>query len=215
MAGWRVLVLGGMAAGCFMTTTRPAYTPMLGSPSAEVRLGSDTATERLAEALKADSIPVSRIEPRDGYLETPWFDASTGSAPRIAPLGPDVVRVRGWVDPGRVGHSDLRVEVAYRPVRDPSVPGRDLERAAPDDHPVVQRVRAVLDSLKNRYGDPVPPPVSPDTERVEPSLEKRPHPGEKGPPTKEEAPPDSGAPVKPDTAGLHPPRPDSTRRQTT
>jgi hypothetical protein len=214
MGGWRVLVLGGMAAGCFMTTTRPAYTPILGSPSAEVRLGSDTATERLAEALKADSIPVSRIEPRDGYLETPWFDASTGSAARIAPLGPDVVRVRGWVEPGRVGHSDIRVEVAYRPVRDPSVPGRDLERTVPDDHPVTQRVRAVLDSLKHRFGDPELPPVSLDTVRAEPEP-KRPLPVKRAPPPNEKAPPDSGAPVKPDTAGLHPPRPDSTRRQTT
>jgi len=210
MRGWRILALVGLAAGCFLSTSRPAYTPMLGSPSAEVRLPTDTATERLAEALKADSIPVSRIEPHDGYLETPWFDASSGAATRTGPLGPDIVRVRGWVDPGRIGHSDLRVEVAYRPARDPSVPGRDLERTVPDDHPVVQRVRTVLDSLKHRFGDPEAPPVSPDSALLEP-LKKRTPPGENQARPKKEAPPDSGARVPPDTAGLHPPRPDSTR----
>jgi len=190
---------------------------MLGSPSTEVRLRSDSATERLAEALREDSIPVSRIEPRDGYLETPWFAVSGGAASQASPLGPDLVRVRGWVDPGRIGHSDMRVEVAYRAVRDLSVPDRELERAAPADHPVVQRVRAVLDSLKQRFGDPEPPPVIPETEPVRPPTDEGPPPEKEEAPPKNEAPPppSGGAPVRPDSAALHPPRPDSTKRQTT
>jgi hypothetical protein len=183
---------------------------MLGTRSAEIRLGPDTATQRLAQALLDDSIPVSRIETRDGYLETPWFDASTSAVAKKSPLGPDVVRVRGWVDPGRIGHSDLHVEVAYRAVRSLSALDRDLERVAPDSHPVVQRVRAVLDSLKERYGDPVPPPVVPDTETIRRQFEHgEPPQDNKGPP-RQEAPPEGGAPVKPDSAALHPARPDST-----
>jgi hypothetical protein len=211
---WQILGLVGLVGGCFLSTARPAYSPLLGSPSAEVRLGPDSATQRLAEALKDDSIPISRVETRDGYLETPWFDASTGAAARTSPLGPNVVRVRGWVDPGRIGHSDLRVEIAYRAVRDPSVPERELERAAPTDHPVVQRVRSALDSLKQRYGDPVPPPVIPDTATTRPPFEHRPPPEKDEAPPKEEAPPRGGAPVNPDSAALHPARPDSMRQTT-
>ena len=154
MRGWRAIALTGLATGCFLATTRPGFSPLLGTPAAEVRLATDTATERLAQALRTDSIPVSRIEPRDGYLETPWFDGTTGAASGSSNVGPSVVRVRGWVDPGRIGHSDLRVEVAYRAFRDLSVPERELERAAPPDHPVVLRVKAVLDSLEKRFGDP-------------------------------------------------------------
>jgi hypothetical protein len=160
---WRALGLAGLALGCFLYTTRPGFEPLLGAPSAEVRLAPSAATERLAEALRNDSIPVSRIERRDGYLETSWFDATTGRPAGRSPLGTSIVRVRGWVDPGRIGHSDLRVEVAYRAVRDPSVPERELERAPPADHPVMVRVKAVLDSLEKRFGDPRPAPVVPDT----------------------------------------------------
>jgi len=163
MRGARALGLAGLAVGCFLSTTRPGFEPLLGTPKAEVRLPTVTATERLAEALRNDSIPVSRVEPRDGYLETSWFDAATGRPGARSPLGSGIVRVRGWVDPGRIGHSDLRVEVAYRAYRDPSVPERELERPPPADHPVKVRVKAVLDSLEKRFGDPIPPPVVPDT----------------------------------------------------
>ena len=204
MRGWRAIALTGLATGCFLATTRPGFSPLLGTPAAEVRLATDTATERLAQALRTDSIPVSRIEPRDGYLETPWFDGTTGAASGSSNVGPSVVRVRGWVDPGRIGHSDLRVEVAYRAFRDLSVPERELERAAPPDHPVVLRVKAVLDSLEKRFGDPPPPPPEiPDTESV------------RRPPREDEGPVKDEAPVEPDSQTPHPARPDSTRRQTT
>jgi hypothetical protein len=201
---WHAIALAGLAAGCFLATTRPGFSPLLGTPAAEVRLATDTATERLAQALRTDSIPVSRIEPRDGYLETAWFEGATGAASRSSTVGPAVVRVRGWVDPGRIGHSDLRVEVAYRAFRDLSVPERELERAAPPDHPVVLRVKAVLDSLEKRFGDPPPPPPEiPDTESV------------RRPPREDEGPVKDEAPVEPDSQTRHPARPDSTRRQTT
>ncbi len=139
-------------AACVLSTSRPTFGPLLGTQTAEVRLGAAAATQHLGEALRADSIPVTRLEPRDGYLQTPWFDAATGRATEQLPLGPDVVRVRGWINPGRYGHSDLRVEVAYRDRLDPSVPERELERPVPQDHPVRARVQAVLDTLARRFG---------------------------------------------------------------
>lgn len=145
--------LVALIAACFPYTSRPSLDPLLGAASAEVHLAPAAATERLAEALRNDSIPVTRVESRDGYLQTPWFDAATGAPTARSPLGPGVVRVRGWVDPGRYGYSEMRVEVAYRVLRDPSVPGRELERLAPADHPVRLKVQAALDSLAERFAD--------------------------------------------------------------
>ena len=150
---WRSTGLAALAAACLLSTSRPGFEPLLGVQTAEVRLGPAAATQRLGEALRVDSIPVTRVEPRDGYVQTPWFDAASGQPTGRSPLGPEVVRVRGWVNPGRYGHSDLRVEVAYRAVRDPSVPGRELERQVPPDHPVRLRVQSALDTLARRFGD--------------------------------------------------------------
>lgn len=154
MRGWACSAgLAGLAAACLLSTSRPGFEPLPGTQTAEVRLAPAAATQRLGEALRADSIPVTQVEPRDGYVQTPWFDAATGRPTGRSPLGPDVVRVRGWVNPGRYGHSDLRVEVAYRALSDPSVPERELERPVPPDHPVRIRVQAVLDTLAHRFGD--------------------------------------------------------------
>jgi hypothetical protein len=185
---WQAIALAAVALGCFLYTSRPGFGPLLGAPTAELRLAPAAATERLAEALRGDSVPVSRIKRRDGYLESPWFDAATGAASHGSALGPGVIRVRGWVDPGRVGHSDLRVEVTYRALRDLSVPERELERAAPADHPVVLRVKAVLDSLQKRFGDPPPRPVVVDSGAAPPTRE------DEGPPSPEQVRPDDAPP---------------------
>jgi len=153
MRAWWSAGLAALAAACLLSTSRPGFEPLLGVQTAEVRLGPAAATQRLGEALREDSIPVTRLEPRDGYVQTPWFEVATGQPTRRSPLGPEVVRVRGWVNPGRYGHSDLQVEVAYRALRDPSVPGRELERPVPADHPVRIRVQAALDTLARRFGD--------------------------------------------------------------
>jgi len=200
------VALAGLALGCFLTTTRPGFDPLLGAPTAELRMPTADATERLAEALRNDSIPVARVEARDGYLETAWFDGASGRPISHSPLGVGDVRVRGWVDPGRIGHSDLRVEVAYRAYRDPSVPERELEREPPTDHPVMVRVKAVLDSLQKRYGDPIPPPVVPDTAAApEPAADStRPAP---------KPPADSGKPApKPPADSVKPRTPSPTPR---
>ena len=132
----------------------PSFDPLLGVPSAEVRLAPRSGHRATGRS------PARRLDSR---------------YPRRAPrrLSPDavvrrrrparrpgdhrsvrrVVRVRGWVDPGRYGHSELRVEVAYRVLRDPSVPGRELERLVPPDHPVRLKVQAALDSLAQRFAD--------------------------------------------------------------
>ena len=65
---------------CQPSTTRPPFPPLPEAAGSEVRLPVPIATRRLAEALKADSVPTRKVKLRDGYIETPWFDATSGNA---------------------------------------------------------------------------------------------------------------------------------------
>jgi hypothetical protein len=154
--------LGGTAgvallAGCFLASTRPAFAPLPEAPAVELELTVPEATQRLAEALRKDSIPVSMVYVRDGWLETPWFHAADGAHAAGTPVGPEIVRVRGWIDVGRPGHSDVTVETVYHRVVDPARPERLLDRIAAPDNPAATRVKAALDSLVQRYG--LTPPI--------------------------------------------------------
>jgi hypothetical protein len=150
-----------LAAGCQPNTTRPSFTPMPEALGSEIRLPVPEATRRLADALKADSIPAQTVRLKDGYVETQWFNAQTGQrASQRRSMGPGVVRVRAWVDPARPGSSQLTVETMYRPVADPSLPLRELERPVSADHRVARKVQAVLVRLGERYGAP-PPAAAP------------------------------------------------------
>jgi hypothetical protein len=141
------------ALGCQPNTTRPSFTPLPEAAGTEVRLSVPEATRRLAEALRADSIPTRKVQLRDGYIETAWFRVgSKRVVQERGAVGPGVVRVRAWADPARPGSSQLSVETLYRPLLDPSLPDRELEREVARDHPVAIKVVAVLRRLVERYG---------------------------------------------------------------
>lgn len=152
-AGSGLWALGfGLVLACYPTTTRPAFLPEPMAAAAEVELAIPQATRALAVALDADSIPVRRTEAKDGWLESDWFDASTLQPTTRRRLGPDVVKVRAWVDPSRPNHSNITVETVYRPLADPSRPDRDLEEQVPVNHPVGVRILLVLGKLSREHG---------------------------------------------------------------
>jgi hypothetical protein len=151
-------------ASCRPTTTRPPFTPFPEAAATEIRLSVPDATRRLAEALRADSIPLRKVIPQDGYLESVWFNARNRRPFRSRPIGPQVVRIRAWADPARPGSSLLTVETSYRPVADPSLSERELEREVTADHPVAARVTAILRKMVERFGGP-PPPAAADAAR--------------------------------------------------
>jgi hypothetical protein len=94
---------------------------------------------------------------RDGYIETAWLDSATGQPTKRRPLGTGVVRLRAWADPGRPGHTVLKVETLYRPFADPSLPERELERQVPNTHPAAVKVQGILEAMLKRFGGPPPP----------------------------------------------------------
>ncbi|MGE0354080.1 MAG: hypothetical protein AB7I33_10345 [Gemmatimonadales bacterium] len=118
-----------------------------------VHLTIAAATTTLADALKADSIPVEKVVTRDGYIETPWFDTTGYARTTARPLGQRVVRVRAWIDPAQAGHSIVTLEGVYRLLADPSLPGRELDRPLPPDHPVALKLTQILKRLGEEYGE--------------------------------------------------------------
>ena len=159
-----------LTASCQTATTRPGYGPLPGSPTAEVRLTQARATSVLAEALRADSIPVKRVEEIDGLIESDWFAVPGFQVTGDRPLGPGIVQVRAWVDVGKAGHSVYTIETVYRVYADPSRPARELEEAVAATHPARVKVGKVLEGLVKQYGEPPPPPapiLPPDTARVD------------------------------------------------
>ena len=177
-----------MVAACQPATTRPPFPPVPQSATTEVRLPPGEAARLLAEALRADSIPATRLSLKDTWLETGWFDPATGQRPKHRPIGLDVVQVRAWADPTHPGNSKLFVETVYHPSADPSLPARELDRQVPRNHPVAIKVRAALQSLVKRYGGPPPPST------VEPG--ERPS----GQPDGDEAPVDDDSSVPEDSS---------------
>jgi hypothetical protein len=151
-----LLLAAAVGLGCHPNTGRPVFSPLPDAAGTEIRLSPQEVTRQLAAALRADSIPVRRVLVRDAYLETGWFDATTGR-PRTGALGRNIVRVRAWADPARPGSSQVAVETAYRPLADPSLPTRELERQVPVNHPVAVKVDSVLQALVKRYGGPPAP----------------------------------------------------------
>jgi hypothetical protein len=122
--------------------------------------GVGRTTTLLSEGLVAESIPVSRVEPKDGYLETGWFNPYTGAATTARPLGDSVVRVRAWVNAYGEERASIRAETALRPLANPSLPPRELDQQAPADNPAAVRVARVLATLARRY--PVPGATPPE-----------------------------------------------------
>ena len=161
-----------LTAGCQPNTGRPSFAPLPESARTEIRLSVREATRHLAAALRADSIPIRKVLLRDGYLESSWFDAKTGlpTAGR-RPIGTGIVRVRAWADPARPGSSLLAVETSYRPLADPSLPERELERQVPPGHAVALKVEAVLRRLVERFGGPPPPQAQPPAAQPSPGIQ--------------------------------------------
>jgi hypothetical protein len=178
---------------CQPATTRPPFPPVPEAAITEMRLPAGEATRLLADAFKADSMPIQRVVVRDGWLETTWFDAPSGRQTRRRPTGVNTVRVRAWADPTHPGSSKVTVETIYHPLTDPSLPERELDKQVPRDHPVAIKVRAALQDLVKRYGGP-PAPVAPRAAAPEEQQAPEAPPGDELPP---EGAPEEGTPDQP------------------
>ena len=160
MTGLAALLVVLAVAACDPGFSRPRLTPGPEAPHAEVRGDVANVTTRIAEALETEGIPVERVEASDGWLRTAWLDTAGFTPVASTSRGLDAVRVRGWVDPASFGMSRVTLEGVWRPLADPSLPERELERALPPGHPAARRIQRALDRVTGAAVTPAgPPPV--------------------------------------------------------
>lgn len=147
-------ILGVAFVACQASTTRPTFAPVPSAFTAQLRLEPSEAFDTILAAFRADSIPLRRVEVRDGWFESGWLQSPELTPATGRPVGPGVVRIRGWVDLGKPYHARYTVETVYRVGLDPSREDRELEIAVADTHPTSLRVRRILSGVLKAHGDP-------------------------------------------------------------
>jgi hypothetical protein len=146
-----------LVVACTPITTRPDFRP---DPRALVIvLGArpERVTLELETLVPAESLALERVNARDGYVETAWYDPTRRQSYRgeraIADLSA-TVKIRCWADPWVPGQTRLTVEPVYRPRFDPSRAERDLEFIVPEAHPGHRIATRLLEKLKAKFGTP-------------------------------------------------------------
>jgi len=152
--GGALLLLAVAFVACQASTTRPTFGPVPSAFTAQLRLEPPEAFDTILAAFRADSIPLRRVEVRDGWFESGWLQSPDLTPATGRPVGPGIVRIRGWVDLGKPYHARYTVETVYRVGLDPSREDRELEIAVADTHPASLRVRRILSGVLKAYGDP-------------------------------------------------------------
>ena len=141
---------------CTPVTARPDFQPFPQSQTIVLMARPQLVIPFLASLVQAESLRVRRSSPRDGYIETDWYDTRTRRSYRGGRV-PDLarsVKLRGWADPYVPGETMLTLEVSYRPRYDPSRIERDLETPVAEDHDGKKLAEELLEKLKARFGSP-------------------------------------------------------------
>jgi hypothetical protein len=140
---------------CSPVTVRPAFAPLPEALVATINAPPARVAAAAAEWLAGEGLTVVHSSPRDGYVETAWYDTHTkathggsGDVPDLAAT----VKLRCWADPDVPGRTRLTVEPVYRPRYDPSRTERDLEAAVPESHDGHRVAQRLLEALKQKYG---------------------------------------------------------------
>lgn len=126
---------------------QPGFTPVPEARKGQIELDPQEATKKLAEAMTAAGLPVTDVATRDGFIATSWYDTTTMKPTGSRPLGPADVRIRAWVMPWKYGWSEITMEAVYRPLADPSLPARELERSVPFGHPARVKIREIMQQM--------------------------------------------------------------------
>lgn len=145
-----------VAASCTPVTTRPPFLP---SPQAVVVVVDAPPPRVVPEAvgwLTNQGLRVEWSSPRDGYVETAWYNLRT-RASTFGETDPGdlltTVKIRCWADPYTPGKSQITVEAVYRPMLDPSRPERDLEVVVPQGSEGYRIAAQLTEAMKQRFGE--------------------------------------------------------------
>ena len=144
-----------LLAACTPATTRPPFQPYPAAPALVINARPARVIAVLDSLVVAEGLHVTVMSPRDGYLETAWYDtaaktshATWGDVPHLA----TTVKIRCWANPYVPGESTVTLEGVYRPRYDPSRAERDLEVVVPKEHEGYKIAERLLGKLKDRLG---------------------------------------------------------------
>ncbi len=146
-----------LLAACTPVTTRPDFFPDPRAPVVLLNARPERVTAELASLVPAESLEVGRLNVRDGYVETVWYDTRARRSRHherdIADFAA-TVKLRFWADPYVPGQTRLTIEPVYRPRYDPSRPERDLEVILSKEHDGYKIAQQFVEKLKQRFGTP-------------------------------------------------------------
>ena len=141
-----------VATACGAADVRPFYAPFPEAQIDTIQTAPNSAIEQLNELLIAEGLELHVASPREGFLETEWFNATTlagGDGNSMDTEG--LVRLRFWADAVRAGVTVVVGEATNRVSVDPSLPIREKEVAVPSDHPAQAILLRVLDALRSSF----------------------------------------------------------------
>lgn len=151
MRGRPLLIASALlAAACATGGRRPRFGA---APEAMVWMlkgafPADSVVVTLDARARALGLAVVRSAPREGYLETGWYDVARRATVQ-APFDhlDSIVKFRFFADPSQ-GRTRVLAEAMHRVAWDPSQPARDLERMVAPGHPALMLLDSVLSVLK-------------------------------------------------------------------
>lgn len=152
------IVLSGLS-GTLPTpvSTRPEFLPDPRAPVVLLDARPERVTLELQTLVPAESLEVARLNVRDGYVETAWYDPERHRSYHhdrdIADLE-TTVKIRCWADPWVPGQTRLTVEPVYRPRLDASRTERDLEVLVASEGVGYKLAERLIAKLKAKLGTP-------------------------------------------------------------
>ncbi|UCD24365.1 MAG: hypothetical protein JSW51_00145 [Gemmatimonadota bacterium] len=145
---YALVSLALVTSACGAGGARPRFDPFPQAISDTMPLLPDSAIIQIGALLAAEGIEIQHLRPREGYVESKWFDIAAGRTVGASSLDTEsVVRFRFWSDPATPGNSVVTGEAVRRRVIDPSQPERETEQPVPADHPAAELLQRMLAAL--------------------------------------------------------------------
>lgn len=139
-----------LVAACGSAVVRPSFRPFPNAPVDTIPGDADRVVTAAAARIAQRGLEIRLNAPREGYLETRWFDLV---ARRSVAIGADpnrVIRLRLFADPVTPRATLLTIEALYRRTLDPSIPEREAELMVPPGTPGDSLARNVISEVKRQ-----------------------------------------------------------------
>ena len=142
-----ILIVSG---ACGAGAVRPTFHPFPEAITDTIVGEPEIIVEQLADLLQDEGIELRWVRVHEGYIETKWFDPSTGKTGGGRSLNTEgVVRLRFWADLALEHESAVVGEAVHRRIMDPSLPVRETEAHVAPEHPGHELLLHVFELLNS------------------------------------------------------------------